>query len=669
MKTRTKLALLTAASLLAACGGGSGGGAEVAAPAPAPAPETSMLSLTVIDGPLSGAKVCLDLNGNGACDADEPFGTSTAGGAVSFPVLASALGKYPVVAEVPVGAIDEDDPNTPVATAYRLTAPVSNPVISPLTTLVQQMVSTLGLSPAAAADTLQAQAGLSSSPLANYVAAATADAQSANAARILVAAIQSQTVALGSSADIQKAILANATNLLTAAVLAGSDASVADACGDRKSAACKSAIASAVGTVVADAGLTPATAAAAVSLATAPAVTESSTPVASFSLDWVNAGDTANWYTRIFTSTAAEATPDANGLTRYRSIRHARVAGVDTIWNINNDPARAGDLHWSGTAWVGCTVDFQNTSTVRDAQGRSSYNNCDGRNLGTTQRVTSDISSRSMADIFALIQSTRTDGGNWGKAPTWFTGAVTASVGTATFPAESRLISQTDTTTATAIGYDVRTSNIVTVADADVAAGGNATVNRQVACNVSGNNASQAVTLETMIARNPGTPCIYNQQTDSGLNGQSYTSLTPNEGWGNTTTSMGTLGNAPVGPGTTAGFYTTNTRLRVSFAGGSSNATTYYTCLQRASNDSTRNCTVAGTGTYTITTLGDGRVMTFSGLPTKFAALSYERVFVERGGQVYWGFKDRLSTVKTVRLNGTAGNAVLSQLGLPTFTP
>ena len=652
MKNINGLSLLVAATMLASCGG-DGGDTVAAPPPPPPAPATSVLALTVIDGPISGAKVCLDINSNGACDAAEPAGTSTAGGAVSFTVLQSDLGKYPVVAEVPAGAVDEDDPGTPIATPYRLSAPVSNPVISPLTTVVQHMVSTLGLTPAAAAATVQAQAGLTGSPLDNYTTGSAANALSATAARVLAASLQSQTVTLGTSADIQKVILANADNLLAAAVIAGSDPAVVSACQVKTSPACKSAVAGAVGVVVAEAGLTPASAAAAVSLANAPPVTESSTPVASFSLDWVNAGDTANWYTRIFTSTAAEATPDANGLTRYRAIRRLRVAGTDTVWGINNDPVRAGDLHWSGTAWVGCTADFQSTSTVRDAQGRTNYNSCAGRNVGATQRVTSDISGRSMADIFALIQATRTDGANWGKPPTWFSGAVTSNVGTAVFPAESRLIVQDDTTTATAIGYDVRPVNVLTVVGADRCGAVDA----------------PAPTLESVIAGNPGVPCNFSPQTDSGLNGQPYTSMTPNEGWGNSTTSMGNIGNAPVGPGTTAGFYTTNTKLRVSFAGGASNATTYYTCLQRASNDSARNCTVAGTGTYTITTLGDARVMTMNNVPAKFAVLGYDRVFVERGGKVFWGYKDRLATTKVVRLNGVAGNAVLSQLGLPTFTP
>lgn len=669
MKTHMKWALSGAMiAVLAACGG-DGGDSPVASGPPVVA--TSNLSVTVIDGPIVGAKVCLDTNSNGVCDAGEPFGTSTAGGVVTFAVPTADLGKYPVVAEVPAGAIDEDSPNTPIVTKYSLTAPVANPVISPLTTVVQQLVSSLGLSAADAAAAVQSQTGLTSSPLANYVASVSADPAAANAARVLVAAIQSQTVALGSAADVQKAIAANATNLLAAAVLAGADSTVVTACAVKTSDACKTAIAAAVATVVADAGLTPTTVAAAIALAAAPVVAESTTPVASFSLDWVNAGDANNWYTRIFTSTAAENTPDSNGLVRYRAIRHQRVAGVDTEWVVNSDSSRAGDLHWNGSAWVGCSTSVPNTSTVRDALGRSTYNYCDGYEKGSTQRITTSIESQPMANVFTLIQATRTNGSNWGEAPTWFTGTVTASVGTATFPADSKLLVQSQTTTATALGYDVQTSAIVTVGDADVAAGGNAVTNSAVACNTSRSfDATPAVTLETMIARSTGTPCIFGVRSITGVNGQTFNSVPTDMGWGNTSASMGTIGNAPLGTSTTAtSYYTGNTPLRVSFAGGSSNAATFYTCLQRSIDGSTRNCTAVGTGTYTITTLGDARVMTFSTLPAAFSNLSYERVFVERGGQVYRGYKDRLTTSKVVRLNGTAGNAVLSQLGLPTFTP
>ncbi|BDT69154.1 hypothetical protein os1_33430 [Comamonadaceae bacterium OS-1] len=679
MHTKLKLALSSAAiAALSACGGD---GDTVAV---APAPATTNVALTVMDGLIQGAVVCLDVNANGVCDTAEPQATTNAAGQASFAVLNTDLGKYPVIAVVPVGAVDAD--SGPVTTAYTLTAPADQTaVISPLTTLVQQVVSSTGVGTAAAASVVQNQAGLSTSPMANYVASG--DSTAATTARVLVVAIQSQASSLATlagqadsngtvmtAADIQKAIMGNLGNLLAAAVAAGSDTAVATACADKTSAACKTAIAAAVSTLVADNGLTPATLASSVAFVKLPTeapATTATTPVASFSLDWVNVGDPNNWYTRIITSTAAEATPDANGLTRYRSIRHINVNGVETQWVINNDPLRKDDVHWNGSAWVNCPVGTQNTSTVRDSQGRGSYNFCDNYSKGTTQRVTTDISGKTLASIFALIQSTRTNGSNWGKAPTWFTGTVTADVGSAVFPTGSKLQSQSDTTTATSIAYDVRSSNIVTVADADVAAGGDATVNSAIACAGStSSNASNAVTLEVMIARNPGTPCTFAAGSLTGAGGTVYHSLLPNTGWGNTTTSLGTVRDYPLGTSSTAtGYYTGNTKLRVAFAGGASNAVTFYACLERSINGSTRNCTAVGTGAYAISTLGDARIMTLSGFPSQAAGLSYERVFVERGGQVYWGFKDKLNTAQVVRLNGTAGNAVFTQLGIPTFTP
>ncbi len=677
MHTKLKLALLSAAiAALSACGGD---GDTVAA-----APATTNVALTVMDGLIQGAIVCLDVNGNGACDTGEPQATTNASGKASFAVLNTDLGKYPVLAVVPVGAIDADSGT--VTTAYTLTAPADQTaVVSPLTTLVQQVVSATGVSTTAAAAVVQNQAGMATSPMANYVASG--DSTAATTARVLVVAIQSQTTSLAASigqadsngtvmtaADVQKAIMGNLGNLLAAAVAAGSDTAVVTACTDKTSAACKAAIAAAVSTLVADNGLTTTTLASNVAFAKLPAdapSTVATTPVASFSLDWVNVGDPNNWYTRIITSTAAEATPDANGLTRYRSIRHVNDNAVETQWVLNGDPLRKDDVHWNGSAWVDCPLGTQNTSTVRDAQGRSSYSFCDNYSKGTTQRITTDISGKTMDSIFKLVQATRTNGSNWGKAPTWFTGTVTASVGSAVFPAGSKLQSQSDTTTATALVYDVRSGNIVTVADADVAAGGDSTVNSAVACaGANASNASNAVTLEVMIARNAGTPCVFSSGTLTGIGGTVYSSLAPNEGWGNTTTSLGTLGVKPLGTSSTAtGYYTGNTKLRVAFAGGSSNGVTFYACLERSINGSTRNCTAIGTGTYTIATLGDARVMALSGFPSQLAGLTYERVFVERGGQVYWGFKDKLSTAQVVRLNGTAGNAVFTQLGIPTFTP
>ena len=70
---RLSLALAGAALLtLAGCGG---------SPSDATAPSTTQDVVTrVVDGPISNALVCLDKNGNGACDAGEPSGRTDASG-------------------------------------------------------------------------------------------------------------------------------------------------------------------------------------------------------------------------------------------------------------------------------------------------------------------------------------------------------------------------------------------------------------------------------------------------------------------------------------------------------------------------------------------------------------------------------------------------------------
>ena len=160
---------------------------------------------------------------------------------------------------------------------------------------------------------------------------------------------------------------------------------------------------------------------------------------------------------------------------------------------------------------------------------------------------------------------------------------------------------------------------------------------------------------------NPGTPCINSPILTAPVSGLR------NEDWGFTTLSLGTVvGTATVG-GTQPNFYTTNTLIRVAF--GVPNIARYYSCQQRASDGSARNCNQVGNGTYTIAPLGDARAMTFSGLPPEAAPLSFNRVFVERGAKIYFGYQDKLASSSTVQLNLIASNALLSQLGMPALTP
>ena len=126
---RQFLAYTVAASLLAlsACGGGGDGTAS------------GQISGAVIDGYIEGAKVCLDVNGNGACDATEPSGTTNAKGAYTLNASGISVDGLNIVAEIPDTAKDSDDAGLTLAaagkTAYTMATPADKPtVVTPLTT-------------------------------------------------------------------------------------------------------------------------------------------------------------------------------------------------------------------------------------------------------------------------------------------------------------------------------------------------------------------------------------------------------------------------------------------------------------------------------------------------------------------------------------------------------
>ncbi len=134
MRKLTLLAAATTAMLgLVGCGGGSDSN-------PPDIVETQSLAGKAADGYLRGATVCLDLNNNLQCDDGEPTTQSGAGGAYQFDDLDADLDLtgVRVVVEVIAGAtIDEDQPDTPVAKAYRLSAPPGrHAFVSPLTTMI-----------------------------------------------------------------------------------------------------------------------------------------------------------------------------------------------------------------------------------------------------------------------------------------------------------------------------------------------------------------------------------------------------------------------------------------------------------------------------------------------------------------------------------------------------
>lgn len=201
MRAQATLRPLLAASLVSVavavvgCGGG-GDSPTPAAPAPAPTPNppppppTTAVNVSVIDGALRNVRVCLDVNGNGGCDSGEPAAVTDPAGAATLTVPNDLLGRHPVVAVVGTDAVDADF--GPVKLAYTMTAPADKTaVVSPLTTLAQQLVQSVGLTSDAADAQLQAS-GVTVSAYQNYVARRAREKASADAG--LVAATVAATL-------------------------------------------------------------------------------------------------------------------------------------------------------------------------------------------------------------------------------------------------------------------------------------------------------------------------------------------------------------------------------------------------------------------------------------------------------------------------------------------
>lgn len=249
---------------------------------------------------------------------------------------------------------------------------------------------------------------------------------------------------------------------------------------------------------------------------------------------------------------------------------------------------------------------------------------------------------------------------NWGPA-------TATPLGTATYPAGSVLWYYRSTSLGYAYAYDVQASNVLSTYSAATAAGGNFTADPTVACGAitSANAATflfQPATLEAMIAVSIGKPCTFGQISNA--NG---TSPGPNSIWNYSTLSAGTVANGIAQPAGTGTYFQTTASIRVAFT--APDTVTYYTCLIRTGDSAVWNCTASGSGTYAIQTLGDARVLTMTNPPALAGALTYNQIYVERGGKIYYGYQVKSGTSNSARLNLTATNALFTQLGMPVVVP
>jgi len=174
---------MSIATLFSACGGGGGGTGGGAG---------FTFGGKVVDGYLQGAIVFLDRNRNGIYDAgvDSLPSTTDANGNYTLTGITSAeVALYPIVVEVPAGAIDQDT-GQPIPFPYSMKAPPGAPVINPMTTLVQtEMDNNPTLTSAQAQARVMQKVGLPANSVldltADYVAqAAAGGASAADYARI-----------------------------------------------------------------------------------------------------------------------------------------------------------------------------------------------------------------------------------------------------------------------------------------------------------------------------------------------------------------------------------------------------------------------------------------------------------------------------------------------------
>jgi trimeric autotransporter adhesin len=671
------------------CGGGSSPATNTATTTNTVA--TTDVSLTVIDGPIEKAKVCLDINNNGVCDNNEPEGMTDANGKVTIKVNSTDVGKYPVIAVVDTNSFDADTGTVP--TPFTMKAPADQTaVITPLTTLVHNhMVSNPGSTSAAAADVVKAQTGINVSLFEDFSKGATDDHKAAaNIARMVVVTTQQQSLAVKDAegtivnnatitkADLDKAIQARLMDMLPALVtklaenqtqIAALEKALTDAkalinATDKKAAvekaqkdkddALKAKMTEVV--VTENKGLTKDGVATNVAINKAPVVAE--TPAAGFSLRSLSFTDASNYFMRFMSSTVTQNTADSKGNVRYVDNRYRSVGGSVASWNNGSDPWRGSDVHWTGTAWAGCALNFESTATVRDADGNSNHNYCDNLLTGKDKRAMFDVSGKKIVDVLtdAAKAGYGTDLGTVTN-PAGSKTVLGTVLGDATFPDNSKIGYTTGTDLTTAITYYPGSDNWATVETSTPCA---ATY-----------TAKAASTLEELLTKFDGkAPCNVGggSKTIIGKGGVSLTSGPRNEGWGDTVINLGNIGTAATVSldSEATSFYTGNTRLRAALGAksGDGGAAIYYACQQRY-NGSTRNCDVIGNGNYVIKAVGDARTLSFTGLPALASAMNFTRVMVERGGKVYLGYQARPTTYSNARLNSVASAAMLAKLGLP----
>ncbi len=386
---------------LSACGGGGGGGTDSPiaaappaagpspAPAPAPAPvpgpvppvapppgspppppppagSVTLSGKVVIDQGVKNAWVCLDLNANNVCEADEPtaaFLTDATGAySVSYDptkITAAQVSAAQLVARIIPGtnildaSVDAADPIRTVSlTAYALSAPANKTQISPLTTLVQAGLAS-GLSMAKSEAAVALKFAIPAADIYDY---------QANAASTPTLLDNARTMA----------------KLTATALKDGALLTVID-----------------------------------------PASATTANP--SDQLATLNYTDANNYFIRTFPTTGVAATSGPeNGRLATTDTRVGKTAGVATAHN-----ALYAQVYLTSGGWQRCDETMVFTSSL-GTPNRTNF--CSGTVPSAGYTVATDISGQSMASVVTSMQAA-TDGSNSITMPPALLGANTFPAG------------------------------------------------------------------------------------------------------------------------------------------------------------------------------------------------------------------------------------------------
>jgi trimeric autotransporter adhesin len=621
------LAALAGTLILSACGGGGGGsgagsggsGSDTGNSTPDTAVQVS-LSGIVADGLIQGAQVCYDLNDNGKCDSGEPVSENTgANGAFSLSVPQSEAGKHAVVAVVPVGAVDSDTGT--VTVPYTLKSPantntVASLFVSPITTIVQDvMVASGATNPAAAIELVKQQLGMTISPLTNFIPLRATDSDAARAGTIaqVITATKQEVQSIASSQGVSQ----TQTDALITGVVLNNLSTLANSVASQTSSSTITAA-----NLVAAQGITSATVAIQAQIAASVASATTDTVTATAATPFVNLRDfrytnASNWNYRVFTG---DDVIRADGFKRANDVR-VNSSPFPYVRNLSFYNETTGK-------WYECPSDgfeaLVYKSSTATTPGETTY--CQsGRD--TSRRTNENVAGQTISSIVSKIRASGlTNYSTWGADPS------VMSSQTAVFPAGSELNYVVVTGVSSAITQEL--ANKVRV-------------NKNTAATAF-EQWPFAATLDEMVQYYPGT----------------YATATPNGG------NSDGMGQFPDGSYQVAGMQAVkNYRVMYQTTSATTGNARIWQCRRNAAppaGNGFTNCAVGSSAlmdtTYTIETLGDARVLKFAALPPELLALrKNNRMYIERGGAVFYGFKDILGVNTSIRMNSAAWDALRAQ--------